>query len=265
MEPLLIFVPTAFVLVLLLVLRSPRLKGARGEMRVNAALSRFTRRGEARLLQDLTLPTPAGSTQIDHILITGGGVFVIETKNMSGWIFGGATQAQWTQVLYRRKQRFQNPIRQNYKHIKTVQELLLLPDGQIRGVVAFVGAARPKTRMPEDVVWSLRALCRLIEAQASDQLTGAEILAIEEKLQAASLEKGRDTRRAHIRHVKTHVKTNVKTHAKTHANSRASPQHRCPRCGAAMIERRRKSGGAAFLGCARFPKCRATKPLPPHP
>ena len=59
---------------------------------------------------DVTLPSADGSTQIDHVLLSRFGVFVIETKNMAGWIFGDAHQAQWTQQLYRRRYRFQKPV-----------------------------------------------------------------------------------------------------------------------------------------------------------
>jgi hypothetical protein len=45
-------------------------------------------------------------------------VFVIETKDYKGWIFGDARQAKWTQVLFKYKFRFQNPIVQNLGHVR---------------------------------------------------------------------------------------------------------------------------------------------------
>ena len=61
------------------------------------------------------------ATQIDHIVISQWGIFVIETKTYSGWVFGDAKSAQWTVSHFRRKDRFQNPLRQNYKHIGSVE------------------------------------------------------------------------------------------------------------------------------------------------
>jgi hypothetical protein len=104
------------------------------------------------LLNNITLPTADGTTQIDHILVSRYGIFVIETKNYSGWIFGDANSSHWTQVLYRSKFKFQNPLKQNYKHIKAVQALLdFLPQNQIEGAVIFVGNADFKSDRPEGI------------------------------------------------------------------------------------------------------------------
>ncbi len=77
------------------------------------------------LLNDVTLPDEfAGTTQIDHILLSPFGVFVIETKNYKGWIFGGERQKVWTQKIYKKTYKFQNPVYQNYKHIKVLESVL---------------------------------------------------------------------------------------------------------------------------------------------
>lgn len=104
--------------------RSPWFKGMFGEALVSTLLRRSLEEDTYRLLNDLTLPSGAGTTQIDHVVLSRFGVFVIETKNMKGWIYGSPDQVQWTQVIYRHKSRFQNPLHQNYKHIKTIQSLL---------------------------------------------------------------------------------------------------------------------------------------------
>jgi restriction system protein len=104
------------------------------------------------LLNHVTLKTADGTTQIDHVLVSRYGVFVIETKHYTGWLFGDAKSKQWTQVIYGIKHRFQNPLHQNYKHIKAVQELLdFLSPEQIIGVVVFTGDAEFKTNTPEGV------------------------------------------------------------------------------------------------------------------
>ena len=101
-----------------------------------------------RSFHDIMLPTPDGMTQIDHVFVSRFGVFVVETKNMGGWIFGEPNQHRWTQVLPGgRKQQFQNPLRQNHRHVKAVEEALgarTLPEGTVRSVVAFVGEAELK-------------------------------------------------------------------------------------------------------------------------
>ncbi|MEX0604990.1 MAG: nuclease-related domain-containing protein [Marinobacter sp.] len=118
-------------------------------MNVSARL--FLDRKTYHLIRNITLPTEDGTTQIDHIIVSPFGVFVVETKNMKGWIFGSAHQPQWTQKIFRHSQKFQNPLRQNYKHVKTLQTLLGLTDSQIHSLVVFVGDATFKTEMPTNV------------------------------------------------------------------------------------------------------------------
>jgi hypothetical protein len=104
------------------------------------------------LMNHVTLQMKDGTTQVDHILISRFGVFVIETKDYKGWIFANATQANWTQVLFNFKFKFQNPIFQNMRHVRAVQGLLdFLPPGAIKSVVVFTGEAKFKTEIPEGV------------------------------------------------------------------------------------------------------------------
>lgn len=107
---------------------------------------------EYHLLNHVTLRMRDGTTQVDHILVSRFGVFVIETKNYKGWIFANAKQANWTQVLFNYKFKFQNPILQNFRHVLAVQDLLdFLPPGAIKSAVVFTGEAHFKTGIPEGV------------------------------------------------------------------------------------------------------------------
>jgi hypothetical protein len=124
----------------------------RGEALVRKTIRNTCLGSNWHLLNNVTLATSDGTTQIDHILLSRYGIFVIETKDYSGWIFGDAKSSQWTQVLYKQKFRFQNPLRQNYKHVKAVQVLLdFLPKEQIEGAVIFTGNAEFKTTRPEGI------------------------------------------------------------------------------------------------------------------
>ncbi len=130
----------------------------RGEALVRRALQASFSGSGFHLLNHITLKFKDGTTQIDHILVSRFGVFVIETKHYKGWIFANAKHATWTQVLYRRKSKFQNPIFQNTRHVRAVQELLdFLPSGAIKSVVVFTGGAEFKTEMPSGV-YSLSGL-----------------------------------------------------------------------------------------------------------
>jgi hypothetical protein len=104
------------------------------------------------LMNHVTLELNDGTTQIDHILVSRFGVFVIETKDYKGWIFAGANQANWTQVLFRFRFKFQNPLFQNSRHVRAVQSLLdFLRPSDIKSVVVFTGEAEFKTEVPHGV------------------------------------------------------------------------------------------------------------------
>ena len=99
------------ILIVLGVLKLPWFKGISGEFIVNILATLFLSKDKYHLLKNVTLPTGGGTTQIDHIIVSKYGVFVVETKNMKGWIFGGTYQKTWTQKIYKHTIKFQNPLR----------------------------------------------------------------------------------------------------------------------------------------------------------
>lgn len=230
-------------------LRSRWLKGALGERRVRRSLRSLLDERDYRLFNDLTLPAGDGTTQIDHVILSRFGIFVIETKNMKGWIFGGADHARWTQVVYRRKSQFQNPIRQNYKHVRAVQDLLRVAPHKLTGVVAFVGSAAPKSAMPPSVVWGVRSLAAYVKSKRVAVLGDDELHTFAERLANTRFQSDMLTRNAHVRRVKDQLADRRRDSAS------------CPRCGAALVERTNRRTGARFLACARFPDCKGTRKL----
>ena len=131
----------------------PTIKGWLGEFKVNLACRLFLDKNIYQLLKNVILPAGEGTTQIDQVIVSRYGIFVVETKNMTGLIFGREKESSWTQKVYRGPSRkFQNPLRQNYKHTATLAEVLSIPAEKLFSVVVFVGDARFKTEMPPNVV-----------------------------------------------------------------------------------------------------------------
>lgn len=62
--------------------------------------------------------------QIDHLIISQFGIFVVEMKNYYGLILGEEHKDKWIQYLGKKKSYFLNPIHQNYGHVKALEELL---------------------------------------------------------------------------------------------------------------------------------------------
>lgn len=140
------------LILIVLFFKTPFAKGLIGELLVNIAIKIRLDKSLYHLMNNVTLPTEDGSTQIDHILVSQYGVFVIETKNMSGWIFGSEHQKVWTQNIYKQKHKFQNPLHQNYKHAKTIESILGLDGEKVFSVVVFVGDSTFKTEVPPNTI-----------------------------------------------------------------------------------------------------------------
>jgi hypothetical protein len=132
--------------------RLPMLQNS-GEALVSRVLLAHFGPPDYHLMNHVTIRMEDGTTEVDHILVSRFGVFVIETKDYSGWIFANAADATWTQVLFRWRFKFQNPILQNKRHVRAVKDLLdFLPPEAVKSIVVFSGDAEFKTETPQGVI-----------------------------------------------------------------------------------------------------------------
>jgi restriction system protein len=227
------------------VVNSAWFKGVAGEFIVNLDAKLFLDKQKYHLIKNVTLPTDDGSTQIDHIIVSRYGLFVVETKNIKGWIFGKPNQKTWTQKIFKHSSKFQNPLHQNYKHVKTLESLLGLQDHKIFSVVVFIGDSTFKTEMPENVTYG-RGYIKYIRTKTQMVLSEAEVNEITLKIKSGRLAQTFKTNREHVKHVNQIVSDKEKYIA-------------CPNCGGSMVLRETKQGqnvGKKFWGCSAFPKCR---------
>ncbi|MFM4972772.1 NERD domain-containing protein [Aeromonas veronii] len=264
-----------YLLPLLLIatlIKTPKFKGMVGEAFINLGIRLFLDRQEYHLLKDVTLPTPQGTTQIDHVIVSRFGLFVIETKNIKGWIFGNPAHKSWTQQLYRRRHTFQNPLRQNYLHLMTLKSLLGLADHQLHSIIYFIGDCTFKTPMPDNVM--NRGLIRYIKSKATQVLTSAEVTRVIDTIQRGRLAANWQTHKQHVAQLKARhsevprprlsvatmpVVNQVVNAAPTITESLTQANPLCPRCGNPMVLRTAKRGdnrGNRFWGCSGYPKCR---------
>ncbi len=153
------------------------------------------------LFNNVTLRTENGTTQIDHILISKYGVFVIETKHYKGWLFGDTNSKKWTQVIFGYKYKFQNPLHQNYRHIKVVQSTLdFLPSEQVVGVVVFTGDAEFKTNQPSSV-YSLKSLINHLKSLDKEVLSDNKVQFCVGRIECNRLELTKETDIEHRRNL----------------------------------------------------------------
>jgi Nuclease-related domain len=154
------------------------------------------------LMNHLTLRLEDGTTQIDHVLVSRFGVFVIESKHFSGWILGNEKHAQWTQVLFNSKFKFQNPIHQNYRHVMAVRGLLdFLPPEAVRSAVVFTGGAEFKTEVP-DGVFSLPEFVTHLREQTSEVMSLNRMQFCVGRLETARLAVSGETDVEHVRNLR---------------------------------------------------------------
>lgn len=193
---------------------------------------------------NIILETGNGTTQIDHVILSRYGIFVIETKNYNGWIFGGKDQRSWTQVLFGKKSMFQNPLHQNYKHTQALAQLLDIDHNKIHSVVFFIGDdVELNGDLPSNVLSS--GLSDYIKEFNEILFSDAELFSLERRLKQFQ-EGNTISSKQHIGNLE----------------ARYSSDTKCPKCGGKLVKRiarRGSSVGREFFGCSNFPSCKYIK------
>ena len=165
---------------------------------------------------NVTLMMEDGTTQIDHLYVSKFGVFVVETKNMKGWIFGTEKQSTWTQQIYKNKYKFQNPLRQNYRHTQAVKEILQVEENAVHSVIAFVGGCQLKSKVPSNVTKGIDFI-KYIKKTDVQLLSDDDVVRINSEIQSKKLASTIKTHRTHVASLK-----------KRHQSEDATTE--CPRC-----------------------------------
>ena len=207
---------------------------------------------EYHIFNDIILPDKSGgTTQIDHIVFSRYGIFVIETKNlnMNGDIYGDLYSAQWCQSFHSKKYQIKNPFQQNFKHIKYLSETTCLPIECFENIVIILGANDIKIRdhHPKNLVKNYHELIDCIKSFTEIRLNDSILSNAEQLLQKNFLENTRVNHQKHVEHVKKIVTDKSKNPVI------------CPQCGSEMILREAKNGsfaGNKFWGCSRYPECK---------
>ena len=220
-------------------LRTPRGRGWLGELRVKLVIGK-TKPDVRYVINDLRIRVNEEKTvQIDHVLINPNGIFVIETKNYSGIIYGTESQHEWTQVLKygRVKNKLYNPTKQNKSHVYHITNLI----GGSFPVISAVVFVQGNTKcIRASNVYNLRGLKRLI-GKKEYHLSLDQMKSVYTRLTEVN-----DSSIKNSEHIKNIRKLKSRT-----------AKNICPRCGKKLVLRKGKNG--SFMGCEGFPACRFTK------
>lgn len=245
------------------ILSSPKFKGRVGESFVNLSSRINLDKTIYKSIYDVTLPVDDSTTQIDHIILSPFGVFVIETKNYKGWIFANENNKNWKQIIYKESNFFQNPIHQNYKHVQVVKKLLNLNDHEVFSVVAFVGDCEFKTDKPEGVFQGNQFIDFILSKQ-NLLFTDSKVTLFQNKIEYSRLKRGKQTNEVHLTNLnKQHNLETTKTPDISEIVNQDNHENRniplCPKCNSIMQLRTAKQGknaGNQFWGCSQYPKCK---------
>ncbi len=248
-------------------------KGRLGEFYIYKYLKSLA--GYKRYLFNLYIPKNNGeTTELDVVLLHESGIYVFESKNYSGWIFGTESQQYWTQTLPvgrggSQKNQFYNPILQNKGHLKWIQIFLEDQTLPFYSYIVFSDRCTLKnitlTSAKHYVInrYNLLSAVQQNIAKTGIQLSPEKIDNLFEKLypftQIEEAEK-----MAHITNIQQNTQ---RSFSQPISNTKVTSNIEriiCPRCGEKLVVRIARKGehqGKKFLGCSNYPKCRYIQSL----
>ncbi len=217
-----------------------KIVGKAGEYHVKNELKKLPKE-KYLILNDIMIYSGNNTHQIDHIVVSEYGIFVIETKQYNGYIVGNEYDKKWKQ---NNKYYINNPIHQNYGHVKALENLLCIDNNKFIPIICIPSTARLKVKS-NSYVLRIYELNKIILSYKEIILDNYK--EIYEKISTLNVEDKRE-RENHIKYVKTIKKIKF-----------SNKENICPKCGGKIIKRNGKYG--KFYGCSNFPKCKFTKQI----
>jgi putative lipoic acid-binding regulatory protein len=235
-----------FSIILAIILRiyGPTIKGYFGEKSVSFFLSRLDP-GKYKVINNIMLKIDGRTSQIDHVVVSNYGIFVIETKNYNGWILGNEYDDYWTQVIYKRKEKLFNPIKQNYGHIQALKNVLSeYQELNYISIITFTTKADLKVKTKTNVVYTVNLL-KTIRKYDKETVSDSVKEKVYKKLLSLNID-DKEERTEHVRSIYKNI----------NEKNRKITENICPRCGGTLVRKNGKYG--SFTGCSNYPKCKFT-------
>ena len=268
--------------------------GKYGEYLIYKKLRNYETKLGAKFLFNVYIPKENGeTTEIDVLMICSKGIFVFESKNYSGWIFGNESQRNWTQVLPKgrgrsNKEKFFNPIMQNRGHIKHLKSLVG-EDIPMRSIIAFSERCTLKeitvTSTDVSVInrYSVAQVVTTLFNQYPNALDTEKVDSIYNLLYPFS-QVDDLAKQQHIQSIKNNITPQsvvtvspatpesifetVAKETETAMTPRVeTPTLKCPKCNGELVLRTAKRGenkGNSFYGCSNYPKCKYIQEYTPQ-
>ena len=229
--------------------RDPSYKGKVGEDEVSYVLRSLPQ--EYLVINNVIIPDQGSgpnkkyTTQIDHVVVSPFGIFVIETKNYSGWIFGSENSKRWKQTFKTTQGHYlYNPIKQNWGHTFALAERLRLNIRVFKPIVVFSNECELNVETTTPVIY-ISQLRQLILNYTQEIVPRKDVDLIYNRLSKINLV-GEEYENNHLQSIEERFLEKEMT----------LREGRCPRCGGELKLRNGKYG--AFYGCSNYPNCKFT-------
>jgi len=198
---------TIITLLLSSLLRSGKKgKGRKGEKKVSSILRSLGKSGKYEVLDDILVRKENGFTaQIDHVVVSEAGVFVVETKNYKGRIEGEPNGQEWIQDIKGHVSFFENPLIQNRGHIAALKGLLSGTYPELKYLSLAVFPSRHLLKVDDPRVVSRSELKGEISSHSVKSLSPEEVDSISKMIRSANIT-SRKERRKHVRDAKRQQK-----------------------------------------------------------
>lgn len=229
-----------WLIVILIPIIQKKVIGFFGEFWVKLELKKLKK--DYKVLNNVIIRTIDNSThQIDHIVVSKYGIFVIETKQINGYIKGNDYDKNWTVKRGKNTYYINNPVHQNYGHIKALSEVLGTNTDKFISIVCI--SSQAKVRVNSKYVVRIFKLVKYIKSYTNELLSN--YIEVYNTLVSRNI-KGYTNSRMHVK--------SVKEIKKVTANDLIN---KCPLCGGELVNRQSKYG--SFIGCSNYPRCRFKK------
>lgn len=240
---------------------SPKHKGKRGELHIQKILSQLPE-NDYTTFNDVVLQTTHGTTQIDHVVISRYGVFVIETKNYRGEIFGNDDRQDWKQIIktditfrnkwwktytYIKNSEFYNPVRQSLGHVSQVRRIMKqIPNVKVVSIVVFSDQTDLAGVNSSHHVINACQLLQCIRSYTNPCISEHDLAYVRIQLFDKDLREVVTDKehKQNVRQARAYYESKIQNGI-------------CPRCGKELVYHQGKFGD--FYGCSGYPACRFTK------
>jgi hypothetical protein len=188
-----------FLFIVIWLVASIRGKGASAERVVAHFLNKLDK-SKYFTINDITLKLEDNTTQIDHIVVSCYGIFVIETKNWKGSVYGSRWGKYVYQYLGEKKYKHLNPVKQNDWHIRRLRQVLKeYPNVKYISIVAFSGYTKRKIK--DDITIRISEILDTISEYTGEVISGKDRDSIYSKLKKLHVE-GESYEKEHVENVR---------------------------------------------------------------